>query len=140
MVEIMVVVVIVGLLAAIAIPAFKIVQDRSKASFLANNFRIYRAEFEVFALEKGHWPPDANRGVVPQGMEGRLNRFWEESPTGDLWDWEHNAVGVTAGISLVGINTTEDIMLRVARILDDGSLSSGDFRRNGNRYTWILEH
>ncbi len=139
LVELMIVVVIIGVLATIAIPAFQKVRENSYASTIANNFRIYRAEFEVFAMESGVWPPDAQPAIVPAGMEGRLNRFWVETSNGDKWDWERNAVGVLAGISLFGTRTTESAMLRVDEMLDDGDLADGEFYRNGGRYTWRLE-
>lgn len=140
LVEIMMVVVIVGILASIAISAFERVRSRSIATRLANDFRIYRDAFETFALEEGRWPPDSTPSVVPAGMEGRLNRFWEESQTGDKWDWEYRAVGVTAGISLQGVRTDRDTMEIVDDILDDGNLATGTFRSGqGNRYTWIME-
>jgi type IV pilus assembly protein PilA len=41
LVEIMIVVVIIGLLAAIAIPAFLNSRTKSQATALANNFRVY---------------------------------------------------------------------------------------------------
>lgn len=139
LVEVMMVVVIIGVLASFAIPAFMKVRQQSYASAIANNFRVYRAEFEMFVMEEGHWPPDANRSVVPLGMEGRLNRFWEDTTEGDLWDWERNAVGVSAGISLAGARSTPSVMERVDEILDNGDLSTGDFYRNGDRYTWRFE-
>ena len=56
LVEIMVVVVIIGLLAAIALPAFRIVRERSLASRLANDFRQSAAAFQTYTLEYGTWP------------------------------------------------------------------------------------
>ncbi len=139
LVEIMLVVVIIGVLASFAIPAFMKVRQQSYASAIANNFRVYRSEFEMFVMEEGYWPPDATPSVVPLGMEGRLNRFWEDTTEGDFWDWERNAVGVSAGVSLQGDRTTPAVMERVDEILDDGDLSTGEFFKNGNRYTWRFE-
>src|SRR5471032_1326062 len=68
LVEIMVVVVIIGLLAAIAIPAFQRVQQRSLASRMANDIRQCESAFERYAIENGGWPPPAAPGVVPAGM------------------------------------------------------------------------
>lgn len=138
LVEVMMVVVVIGLLASFAIPAFLRVQENSYASTIANNFRVYRAEFEMYAMEHGEWPPDATPSQIPPGMEGRLNRFWEDTSMGDRWDWERNAVGVEVGISLQGDRTTPSAMERVDEILDDGDLSGGAFFKNGNRYTWEL--
>jgi len=140
LVEVMMVVVIIGLLASFAIPAFMKVRQQSYASSIANNFRVYRAEFEMFVMEFGYWPDDANPSEVPDGMEGRLNRFWEGFETEDEWDWERNAVNVSVGISLQGGRTSDGVMTRVDEILDDGDLASGSFFANGSgRYTWEIE-
>jgi type II secretory pathway pseudopilin PulG len=57
LVEIMVVVVIIRLLAAVALPAFQRVRERSLASRLANDFRQFEAAFQRYTLEHGDWPP-----------------------------------------------------------------------------------
>lgn len=141
LVEIMIVVVIVivGVLASLAIPVFMKVRYQSMGSRIANDFRQYRSAFVVYYMEEGSLPPDANPGVLPSGMEGSLVNFTVEAPNGDLWDWEYQSVGVTAGLSLVGMNTPEIVMERVDELLDDGDLGAGQFSLNGARYTWRLE-
>lgn len=135
----MVVVILIGLLASLAIPAFLGARDRSQASSLANNFRIYAGAFEIFATENGHWPPDATHGQIPVGMEDSLSRFSEESIVGGNWDWEQDAVGVTAGISLRASSAAVNVFERIDAILDDGNLGGGLFILNGDRVTYILE-
>ncbi len=139
LVEIMIVVVIVGLLASLAIPAFLRIQENSLATRIANDFRIFRGGFETYLMEHGSWPADVNQGVLPPEMEGYFTSFTEPFPNGDLWDWDRNAAGAVAGISLQGGNTPERIMERVDKTLDDGNLSTGSFTRNGDRYTLELE-
>jgi len=139
LVEIMIVVGIIGLLAAIAVPAYISSRDKSQATALANNFRVYAAAFQIYASEEGAWPADGNRGVVPAGMEGQLPRWTDASVVGGEWDWEYNTMGVTAGISLVGSQMTDSVATRVDTILDNGNLNSGSFFMNGSRYTYVLE-
>jgi type IV pilus assembly protein PilA len=139
LVEIMVVVVIIGLLAAIAIPAFRTYQTRSQATSVANNFRTYAAAFEIYATEHGVWPEDTNEGIIPPEMEGQLPRFLEQSVVGGSWDWEKEILGVTAGISLVNSNGSRAMFERVDKILDDGNLSTGRFFGNNDRYTYALQ-
>ncbi|NDV61272.1 type II secretion system protein [Puniceicoccales bacterium CK1056] len=139
LVEIMIVVTIIGLLAAIAIPAFLSYQTRSQATSLANNYRIYAAAFEMYATEHGHWPEDVNEGLIPPEMKGRLPRFRDLSVVGGKWDWEKEILGVTAGISLVGSDGTEAVFQKVDEILDDGNLTTGLFFGNNDRYTYALQ-
>ena len=139
LVELMIIVLIIGLLAAMAIPAIHKSRVRSQATHLANNFRVYSQAFEVYATEQGSWPPDASRGVIPTGMEGQLPRFDEESVAGGWWDWEGNTVGVRAGLSLVESSAPDVVFEKVDIILDDGNLSAGRFIHNGDRVTLVLE-
>jgi prepilin-type N-terminal cleavage/methylation domain-containing protein len=140
LVETMVVVGIIGLLTSISVPALQKARTGSTATALANNFRTYAQAFEIHTLEEGIWPPDANHGVIPDGMEGQLPRFTETTAAGGNWDWEHMAMGVTAGISLRASNADPATLERIDDILDDGNLMTGNFISNGDRVTLILEH
>ena len=53
LVEIMIVVVIIGLLATIAIPAFKRVQLLAQTNRAANDFRVFSQAFETYATQNG---------------------------------------------------------------------------------------
>jgi len=139
LVEIMIVVVIIGVLASFAIPAFMKVRESSYVSRLANDFRTYAGAFELYYLENGSWPEDANHGDTPEEMEGYINGFEELFITGDQWDWDRNAVGARAGVSLRGGVTTVAVMEKIDEKVDDGDLSSGRFQQRNNRFTLELD-
>ena len=129
LVEIMVVVVIIGLLAAIAIPAFQRVRDRSFASRYVNDFRQFDSAFQRYATENGQWPPQAASGVVPTGMAGYLpTAYTAPTPMGGNYQWFNSGETV---IALMGSQTTDAVMQRVDAALDDGNLSSGEFFKIG---------
>jgi len=134
----MIVVIIIGLLASLAIPAFLKIQENSYASRLANDYRTFRNAFEIYYLENAGWPEDVNHGQLPPEMEGYVVGFTEQAPTGDHWDWDRNAAGAVAGVSLRGGRTSERVMEKVDEILDDGDLSTGRVYRHSNRYTFEL--
>ncbi len=124
LVEIMIVVVIIGLLAAMAIPAFQRVRERSIASRIANDFRQFEAAFQRYNLENGGWPPTNSPGVIPVGMSGMLpESFTAPSPMGGNYSWS----GTSAIIRLTNTQATDPVMQRVDAILDDGNLATGDF-------------
>lgn len=139
LVETMIVVVIVGVLASVAIPAFLRVKERSYASRIANDLRVFSTEFEVYRMEFGVWPDDCRHGEVPPELANELQKFAQPAVTKDIWDWENRAVGVIAGISLYGKVGDRRVMVRVDELVDDGDLGRGRFIENGNRYTWIME-
>jgi prepilin-type N-terminal cleavage/methylation domain-containing protein len=124
LVEIMVVVVIVGLLAAIAIPAFLRVRERSTATRFANDFRQFEAAFQRYALENGQWPPAGAVGAIPAGMTGYLpDTFTTPSPMGGNYQWS----GPSRYIALKNSVATDAVMQRVDAALDDGDLTTGEF-------------
>ena len=82
LVEIMVVVVIIGLLAALALPAFQKSRETSQLNVCLNNLRIYQDALELYAFPKGLYPDDIN-DLVTQGF---LNRPYE-CPFDGAYDW-----------------------------------------------------
>jgi prepilin-type N-terminal cleavage/methylation domain-containing protein len=139
LVEIMIVVVIIGLLAAMALPGFTKSRSRSQATAVVNNLRVYASAFEVYAMEIGTWPADHNRGIIPAGMEGQLPHFSEETHVGGYYDWDPGVFGYTAAVSIVGVNAGPSVLQAVDEILDDGNPGSGMVVINGNRLSYILE-
>lgn len=126
LVEIMIVVVIIGLLAAIAIPAFQKVRERSQASRLVNDFRQFEAGFQRYILESGQTPAASTAGVVPTGMDGYLpTSYTEASPLGGLYQWS----GPSGNIVLRGSSATDAVMQKADDALDDGDLTTGDFTK-----------
>jgi type II secretory pathway pseudopilin PulG len=120
----MIVVVIIGLLAAMAIPAFQRVQERSIASRIANDFRQFEAAFQRYNLENGGWPPAGSPGIVPAGMTGMLPAaYTSPSPMGGNYSWS----GAGGIIRLTNTQATVAVMQRVDAIMDDGNLATGDF-------------
>jgi prepilin-type N-terminal cleavage/methylation domain-containing protein len=126
LVEIMVVVVIIGLLAAIAIPAFQRVRERSIASRYINDFRQFDSAFQRYATEFGGWPPAGAVGVVPAGMTGYLpTSFTSGSPMGGNYQWS----GPSGYVVLRNSSATDAVMQRVDAALDDGVLTTGNFQK-----------
>lgn len=141
LVEIMVVVTIIALIASIAIPAFKQSRQNSLASKTASDFRGFAAAFEVFSMREGYWPDDGLPGGVPNGMEGALNEgaWFASTAIGGNWDYDYNVFGFTVGVSIDGYTESDDTLLAIDRLIDDGDLSSGRLRiTNGQHLSYVL--
>ncbi len=142
LVEIMIVVAIIALLAVVAVPGFLRARQRTQSTHFINSLRLARDAFDTFAVEHQTYPPDANRGIVPPGMDRYFgkNLNWEK-PTaiGGNWDWEYGVFGLTAGISVASPSVSEEQLRGIDQQIDDGNLATGDFRDQGpGRYTLIL--
>jgi prepilin-type N-terminal cleavage/methylation domain-containing protein len=129
LVEIMVVVVIIGLLAAMAIPAFQRSRERSLAARITNDFRQYDSAFQRFSMENGQPPAaPAAGGTIPAGMAGYLPAAYTQgSVMGGSYVWS----GPSAYVVLVNSTATDAIMQQVDAALDDGVLTTGDFIKIG---------
>jgi general secretion pathway protein G len=141
LVEIMVVVVIVGILAAIAIPTFGHFRRNAKSNRFIHDVRTFAQAFETYAMKNGRWPPSAANGAVPTGMSGELrDADWSVvNSLGGRWNWDYKTNGVTAGISITGLAADDAQMIEIDREMDDGSLSTGNLVKNGDRLTYILQ-
>jgi prepilin-type N-terminal cleavage/methylation domain-containing protein len=141
LVEIMIVVVIIGLLAAMGIPALQRVQRASRMTRYMSDLRVFSQAFEQYALENGGWPPNVGAGVVPASMTTALQiSVWTTANTiVGRWNYDKNIGGVTAAISTTTTLTDAEMMLIDAKI-DDGDLTTGHYREiTSGRFAWILE-
>ena len=138
LVELMVVVLIISLLAAVAVPAFARIQRKAKTAALVNDLRVFAAAFDAYAQETGAWPPEAAVSVLPPLMNGRISTAaWSRiTPIGGKYNWEYNRrhAGVRYGASLAvgaaigapfGVDAAQ--MLDIDRAIDDGDLTTGNF-------------
>lgn len=144
LVEIMIVVVIIGLLASIAIPAFQKVRQNSRHSALANDIRTFAQAFETFSHENGAWPADTTNGVVPVEMSNSnssidATAFAATTPIGGRYDWDYDVFGVVAAVSVANATITSAQLLQFDTTFDDGDLATGQFRGTTGRYSYIIQ-
>ena len=141
LVEIMIVVAIIGLLASLALPAFQQARLNSQATAIANDFRVFSAAFEQYVMSSGNYPPpDWAQGAYPVGMEDDwLPPGWvQASPVGGYYVF-HDANDISPLVLLAQNNISNDVMVRVDEILDDGDLATGSVRGDGSSLDYTLE-
>ena len=145
LVEIMIVVAIISLLAVLAIPSFLKARRRARATKIANDLRIFADGFIQYNLERGAYPEDTHN-TLPDGMEDYIKQEdWDADALGGHYNWEGPSWGEGgsypyAGIALFETTADLDQLTEVDIIMDDGDLSTGNFRLTSNgRYTYIFE-
>jgi len=137
----MIVVVIIGILATMGIPAFKKSKINAYASRIVNNMRVFSGAFETHATDHGTWAPDGQGNELPATVQPYLEAtsWYEEPIPGGWYDWEYDRAGITASISLAYEKDLPEVFLKVDRQLDDGNLATGNFIKAEGRYFYILE-
>ncbi|WP_274377765.1 type IV pilin protein [Brumicola nitratireducens] len=139
----MIVVAIIGLLAAIALPTYSNFVLRSKLTETAVQLGAFARDFNTSKQINGKYPDDVSVGVIPTNSSGlTIDKTQWETPTllGGNWNWEGANNHSYAGISIDGSTAEEEDFMQLDTIIDNGDLSSGKFRKTPNgRYTFILE-
>ncbi|MEM9915733.1 MAG: type II secretion system protein [Planctomycetota bacterium] len=148
LVEILIVVVILGVLAAIVIPQFADATSQSSQSVFVTNLRHYTEAAQLYMFDTGDFPPDSSSGQLPSGFEEYINpdQWTAGTPIGGVWDIEYeDSGGVTSalGVHFDGTGQTRDdmYMREIDALVDDGDLATGRFRKleDGRYYSIIRE-
>lgn len=141
-IELLIAVVIIADLALIAVPFFYRARQTAQNSQFINDLRICVAAVEMYAAENTRYPAEAVAGEIPAGLGIYLNKLrWNEANSLNAnWDWDHNANGLKAAVSVV-LPVDDDVRLQeIDERMDNGALVTGAFRKTGpNRYSYIVE-
>ena len=68
LIELLIVVAIIAILAAIAVPNFLEAQTRSKVSRVRADMRAVATALETYAIDNSKYPPDPSEGKLPNGL------------------------------------------------------------------------
>lgn len=141
LVEIMIVVAIIGILAAIGFPAMNKAGNKARANRFARDIQTAGHAFVQYSMETGRYPADRTPAQMPDGMSGYLRNFaWtKDTAVGGNWDWDYQQFGTHAGVSVHMPKWDDDRMQLVDEAMDDGNLSTGQFRKRTGGYMYVLE-
>jgi prepilin-type N-terminal cleavage/methylation domain-containing protein len=138
-VELMVVVTIIALLAALALPAARRAGMSAKASAVANDLRVFATAFGTYTQQAGSYPPEAAVGVMPPLMVGSTlgqTSWLRKTPIGGNYNWDnaqaHAGITPRAAIAINSngsnlVTTDRTQLLMIDRRIDDGNLATGNF-------------
>ena len=140
LVELMIVVVLIGLLAALALPAFSRMKSAAVARRYYNDARQIRDAAQRYALEHGAFPPNGIGALAPE-FTGYVpaKLFGATTPLGGVWDWDNGENGFAASIAVYQYTVSDAELLAIDRAFDDGDLTAGQFRRAGAKAILVVE-
>jgi prepilin-type N-terminal cleavage/methylation domain-containing protein len=153
LIELAVVVGILSLVIAIAVPSGAQLLMQARAGAVENDLRIFSAAFQAYANEHGDWPTgDGTPGAFPPGMSGYLaeTNWQRRTPLGGNYAWDPNslqqglryrAVIVIASSPANPVTDSREQLVRLDQKFDDGNLATGNFLL-GYRDSpiYVLEH
>lgn len=144
LVEIMIVVAVIALLAAIAVPSLLRARERTRRTKFVAALRVARDACDIYATEHNGYPADVNRGILPPELQSYFDGKFDwaaPTPIGGRWDWDYKNLSFSAGVSVVGSDETTQAMTEIYAMIDDGDISTGSFRQTQpDRYTYIIEN
>jgi prepilin-type N-terminal cleavage/methylation domain-containing protein len=152
LVEVMVVVVIIGLLAAAGLPGYRHLTMRSKVTALENDLRQFSTAAQTYALQQGHWPEDGDAQLPPPELANALpNNFSLRTPIGGVYRWCNSSGGNIEGVSpaktaiaivTVGDNLMDDdieLLEMIDKQMDDGDLRTGLIQGGVGAFVYVIE-
>ena len=136
--ELMIVIAIVGILSAIALPMYDDYVFRAKLSGMILQLDSIADRVREYKAVTGRYPPDTH--VVPPPGVGMPDYWYTETLLGGNYNWEGPDRYSYAGVSILGATAEQKHLEYFDRLLDDGDLTTGKFRRTANgRHTYILD-
>ncbi|MDQ7012312.1 MAG: type II secretion system protein [Planctomycetota bacterium] len=146
LIEILIVVVILGILAAIVVPQFAGASEESRRIAFVDELRVFVDAAEYFTSREGRFLSDGSSGVCPAEFVDYVDadEFEAGTPIGGVWDTEYNDSGVTSALGVHFNDASEArddaFMIIIDGIFDDGDLNAGRFRKLAStRYYFIIE-
>ncbi|MFA6174092.1 MAG: type II secretion system protein [Kiritimatiellales bacterium] len=144
LVEAVLAVTIIALLAAFIVPAVNLATRSRENGQAARKLQTAVEALELYASERGDYPADVNRGIIPPEMAEYYFPYykidwWDDvTELGGQWDWGHNQLGATATVAIVAPTRSTGQMTEFDRLIDDGNLNTGKFRYDGDKHYYYI--
>lgn len=148
--ELAIVVSIIAILAALAIPLYHIFLKKSRFTAFANDLRVHAEAIQRYATEAGDYPSTyTSAGSMIPGLERYLSPSWTEgAPAGGVYTWYLlNPSNPASSIGFIQVEPTvahpytfvlSDIV-ELDEDIDDGNLASGRLQLAGMRIRYIVK-
>lgn len=155
LVEIMIVVVIIGILATLGLPAFRQVRMNSQNARFYQDVRVFASAAEMYMLESGNDPfsnnafGDPGTGNLNADMQEYIKptKFSAQTPIGGNYDFDNeytNGGGTYFfGVGADGITVDVDQLNKLDKDQDDDNLGSGSLIRPASatdRFYYVITY
>lgn len=135
LVELVVVVMVIGILAAIAIPNTRNALMRARAAEAVGDLQVLRVAVFQYVGDKHQWPPDAGVGVVPAGMAEYLPDGWTMAKERYEMNYDNWSQGGSEDFIAVTVEVYDtNFGNYVVDMLGPNAWTNGTFK-----FTWVIE-
>ncbi|WP_309399134.1 type II secretion system protein [Cerasicoccus maritimus] len=136
--EIMVVVIIIGVMLAMAIPGFKAVRERSRVAAFTSDFRAVKEAINRYSLEEGHYP------IGTGGPSADFYEYIREDViTGTTvigGNWTADVDTYIFAIGVADYQVDDDLIEQIDAAVDDGNTASGKMTISGPKtFLFVIE-
>lgn len=80
LVELLIVVIILGILAAVVVPQFSDASEDARLSSLTTNLQTIRGQLELYKIQQGVYPPSASFATVMTTLAGGFGPYLQSVP------------------------------------------------------------
>lgn len=140
LVELIAVIVVLAILAAVAIPKYFDYSSRAKVSATVADLRMIRQAVLGYRMDAGTLPPGAAPSVMPPELGSRFmsDPFKRGSPIGATYQWLSS--GWWGGTYIVTTPGNTTLWTQIDQIVDNGDVYSGEFVDwGGEEYVWQVQ-
>jgi prepilin-type N-terminal cleavage/methylation domain-containing protein len=134
LVELVIVVMVIGLLAAIGIPNFQRAVLKARATEAVSELHVIRVAVMGYLADTNTWPAEVARGRIPSGLGDYLPDGFSFAPEAYTIDYD-NWSGTSEGFIGLAIITAEPEL--GAAMVD--MLGSNAWTNGSDKFTWVIE-
>lgn len=138
LIELAVTTAVIGIIVAIALPIYRDYTTRAEMAEMVLELDNMADRIKIYRVQTGRYPNDTH--IVPPAEVPMPDYWYDTTQIGGNYNWEGPNNYPYAGISILGATASEEHLKLFDKIIDDGDLSTGNFRETPNgRHTYIIE-
>lgn len=146
--EIMIVVLILGILAALVLPTITQARTKSKLTATATDVRNFATALERYRVDHGDYPAHVGYRQIPAALYDYFPlKGYTDTPLGGPWDYTHyvpaqSTISGQAFSVSVRMRFDEQYYLPLDQLMDDGDLTTGaiqQFNAHGKSLVYIVQ-
>jgi len=137
-VELMVVVTTIGILALMGMPGIRIARERTEATAMANDLRVFTEAIEFFSSSSGSYPGFMSYNAMPNEIKEYLPPVWQNGTHSWFYYNDKNFTYV----HVYNLNFNAEQTLLLDNILDNGNIATGNIRiaNNGSGLIYLFRY